>query len=781
MEDIKRARSPIKAAIVPSHQVSAEELTKLFGPPDAVEEAGHPQFSLRGKKMQDPSKEKTALIHHYAPFSLVFSPERNVEYITTEGAVTMDELQLNHGGPLMKIRGPAVFTKKVMEPKPEVLALNAAPVEIQLTLTESGKEGAVRQEKLAPFEQKSLSLQHDIQYLVQAAGSAPDVRGWTGKSTYRLSVYEPQLWVFSLEPEFGHESLTLEWTFANGASEVAKANDLYKSIVRPVQGRCPLQSDFPGLARSFNDQPAPVTALCASPDGKSLLLGDAAGAVRLLDVETGRSVTLGNGHQGPIRRLACSANGCFAASGGSDGDVRLWDLTAGKELHRLKHHRGDVTGLKFMPADQQLLSAGRGDTAVMWSVDRGKILKIFQDPDGRPLLDVGQGMCGFLVLTVNEDAVWRCYKNLATDTARMVAPISKKPASSAKKDRLRCGVLSPNSTMMLGVKKDGHLFYQRRRGGPIPLPFKHSISWSSPDDSALDRVHAVAISANGFWGASVAESGDVVLWALEAFPDTAAQYVAHAGPTTAVAFTHDNRFLITAGDDRTVRFWSLPQYPTLQMKAKKGFRWERIAATSVPLDSPLIRLKSVAWTPDGKKVRITLDGAGDAEALDLPESQRLAACLCCVQNLAPKPSSWAVTAADLSVDAPFFLHRERDAAHSASYVTQEFRFTKPGAKQYWGGSFVMVYDDPQLKPEAIAAGKPILLNLDTETLGPAVDVASKADLSAFLVDLGELPGTIVSNVVQAAARPEPKKKTKPSSRSNSRKPRGHTPTPQRRH
>ena len=98
---------------------------------------------------------------------------------------------------------------------------------------------------------------------------------------------------------------------------------------------------------------AAVTAVAASPDGKVLATGDAAGLVRTWDAATFRPAAEPRGHTGAVRSVEVSADGRRALTTGADGSARVWDLRTGRELRGFPADRAALTpdgGVVFVPA-----------------------------------------------------------------------------------------------------------------------------------------------------------------------------------------------------------------------------------------------------------------------------------------------------------------------------------------------------------------------------------------------------------------------------------------------
>ncbi len=118
-----------------------------------------------------------------------------------------------------------------------------------------------------------------------------------------------------------------------------------------------------------------VTAVAFTPDGRSLITGDAGGQVHLWDVtdpeKTKEGVLLGS-NVGAVSALTLSADGRTLATGGADGSIKLWDLAERRERTTLKGRQGPVTGLAFLDKGESLASTSKDGGVRIWDVASGK-------------------------------------------------------------------------------------------------------------------------------------------------------------------------------------------------------------------------------------------------------------------------------------------------------------------------------------------------------------------------------------------------------------------------
>ncbi len=117
-----------------------------------------------------------------------------------------------------------------------------------------------------------------------------------------------------------------------------------------------------------------VTALCFTPDGKSLISGDRAGGLSVWDCQ-GHELQSVSAHTAGITGIAC--RGGFVATSSEDGTVKFWDIVEGKEIKSWHAHDGGVRSVAFTP-DGHILTSGRDRFVRLWNIS-GSMVKQF-DP-----------------------------------------------------------------------------------------------------------------------------------------------------------------------------------------------------------------------------------------------------------------------------------------------------------------------------------------------------------------------------------------------------------------
>jgi len=130
--------------------------------------------------------------------------------------------------------------------------------------------------------------------------------------------------------------------------------------------RWSLQRNVAEQILSFHD--GAVNAVVILPGG---LVGTASADTRIAIWRAGepQPQTVLKGHTAPVAALAASPNGRTLASASWDGTVRLWPFTGGAP-RVLEGHRQNVNGVAFLVDGSAVVSAGYDGTLRIWPLTR---------------------------------------------------------------------------------------------------------------------------------------------------------------------------------------------------------------------------------------------------------------------------------------------------------------------------------------------------------------------------------------------------------------------------
>lgn len=248
----------------------------------------------------------------------------------------------------------------------------------------------------------------------------------------------------------------------------------------------------------------------------------------------GRRLAGGAGHAGWVRAVDVSADGRLGISGGQDGTARLWDVTTGRCLATLTGHTAEVGAVRLSADGRIAITGSQDDTARVWDTASGACLHVLDQhtshvsavavtADGRTAVTGG----GDTTLRVWDTRTGVCVRVLTGHTTPIDALCVSADGRHALAAELQSYVL----------------VWDLAEGRP-----------TARLESEHRRAGSVSLSADGGVGA-VCAGGVVWLW------DLAGGELRHlldgAGELTRAALSADGRWLLTGGEDKTVRWWQV--------------------------------------------------------------------------------------------------------------------------------------------------------------------------------------------------------------------------------
>jgi WD40 repeat protein/transcriptional regulator with XRE-family HTH domain len=337
--------------------------------------------------------------------------------------------------------------------------------------------------------------------------------------------------------------------------------------------------------------PAGVSDVAFSPNGKLLATADSDGTVRLwnpaTDQAVGAPLQTGSGTQGGVSAVAFSPDGkLLASASGSSGTVRVWNSVTRRPLAvPLRNDLYGVFGLAFSPNGKLLASEDGNATVRFWNpVTRqpvgaplqthGSDTGVSFSPNGK-LVAVGRKgtvrlwdpvtrhsaplRTGSYAHSVSAVAFSPTGKLLATSgsggTVRLWNPVTRRPVGGPLRvTSSRVGVydveFSPNGKLLASVDGDGTVrlwnpVTRRSVGAPLRVTSSHV------------GVNEMAFSPGGRLLATADSDGTVRMWDLiNGQPVGAALETGALGGVNGVAFSHDSKLLASVGDDGVLRLWN---------------------------------------------------------------------------------------------------------------------------------------------------------------------------------------------------------------------------------
>ena len=298
-----------------------------------------------------------------------------------------------------------------------------------------------------------------------------------------------------------------------------------------------------GTARVWDLDAAAAVIRCGSravaaafaPDGRTLAVGVADGALVLIDAQTLLPMARLAGGEGRMNGVAFTADGQAVAGAGDDGTVRVWSLPALREPEVVPAHRRRVYSVAFSSDGRLMATASEDRTA--------RIHDRMAGGDSRPLAHPGRVFCAAfspdarLLATAGEDGVARLW-NVAggAEPRRLEGHEAAVNWVAFDADGGRLATASSDRSVRLWSVADGRLL------AVLTGPAR--------------KVWKVAFSPDGGRVAAVSADGTVQLWDAVS-GRSAALLRGHRDEVWAVAFAPRGGQLATGGWDGDVRFWGL--------------------------------------------------------------------------------------------------------------------------------------------------------------------------------------------------------------------------------
>ncbi len=234
----------------------------------------------------------------------------------------------------------------------------------------------------------------------------------------------------------------------------------------------------------------------------------------------------------PVRDVAYSPDGHFIAAADGDGQIQLWRDGVRSSWNA---HATVVSALDFSPDSSRLVSGGRDDVAIIWSMETQQALVTLRGHTDN-VRDVAFSPDGSQVATASEDGTVRLW-NAETGVAGQV--------------------LSVDSIRVLSVAfhPDGNLVAAGGRDATVHLYDVNTGAQVGRFSGHREEIRSIDISPDGNWLVSGSTDNTVRVWEIES-QASIRTLTGHTRDVFDVTFSADGTLIISGGRGGSVRLWN---------------------------------------------------------------------------------------------------------------------------------------------------------------------------------------------------------------------------------
>ncbi|KRX10889.1 WD40-repeat-containing domain [Pseudocohnilembus persalinus] len=260
-----------------------------------------------------------------------------------------------------------------------------------------------------------------------------------------------------------------------------------------------IQQDYLVTTRCMQNNAGPP--LCMVYNDEIILSGWQDGKIRLFSTESGKLIwQIDNAHKGGVTSICMAKNLKFFVSGGQEGEVRVWEMKSREMVSHLKEHTSKVTKVRLTKDEMHIISASKDRALLVWDLKLEKRVSAhIQRMGGINSFDVVSG--SNIVVTTGQD------------------------------QKITFWDLSQ----------------------PNPL---RSFNTSQKQQSVQDEVMDLSISHDGKYFVTGGTEEVVKVWDIQS-GQIVGKGQGHSGPINSVAFSYDDRQIVSGGRDGNIFLWNV--------------------------------------------------------------------------------------------------------------------------------------------------------------------------------------------------------------------------------
>jgi WD40 repeat protein len=374
-------------------------------------------------------------------------------------------------------------------------------------------------------------------------------------------------------------------TFSRNSQQMVTVGGDGTAIVWDVRNP---SSDIPQVDK-FVGHEGPSRSVCFHPDGQRIATAGDDGVVRVWNLR-GQQLVEERQHQSPVASVSLSQNGQQFASGAGDGTI-FWQLQGQRWIS--EKIDGNPSNSVSLSRDGQLLASGGEDGKVhLWKLQNQQLSPLQELSEHQAAVNAVSFSPNNRFLASGSDDgtvyIWEVEKQ-ATSNPTFRLHSQRQP--SGEQQNVRNLAFSPDSQLLAIAEEDGTIrlwnlqtkqeqkSFKEHIGGVTSIAFSPDGQQlvSGGEDSTIRLwnlegqikglfqldgipVTSVAFNSDGkrIASSSMSPENNVYLWSLEAQDRLPlAKWRSQQGAVTSLSLRDDNKLLVTAGVDGSVKMWEI--------------------------------------------------------------------------------------------------------------------------------------------------------------------------------------------------------------------------------